>query len=357
MEKIKKVLTKVMPDQLSAFIILGFVALAIFSTIAINYILQSKALEVSAATLNEQGNITGSVQNLTSVAGVNNIEELQKINEKELKESKKKEEKKDKKVESSTPKYYIKVNYGAQVVTIYTKDSKGKYTKPVKAMVCSTGTYTPTGGVYKVPAKIRWCHMIGDVWGQYCTQVVGDILFHSVPYTTKDDHSSLMYTKYDQLGTKASLGCIRLTCEDAKWIYDNCRVGTEVEFYSSSNPGPLGKPTARKISGAPKNVRGWDPTDPARGNPWPEYLKSLENKKDNEVANEIQNEVINDTVTENVVENIIQNEVINEVINDVIVPPEVNDIIQNDVFINEITNSEVNTVNDIITNTEVNSLV
>ena len=45
--------------------------------------------------------------------------------------------------EKNTATYYIKVNYTANVVTIYTKDSSGQYTKPVKAMVCSTGTATP----------------------------------------------------------------------------------------------------------------------------------------------------------------------------------------------------------------------
>lgn len=38
---------------------------------------------------------------------------------------------------SSNP-YYIKVNYGAQVVTIYKQDENGEYTIPYKAMVCST---------------------------------------------------------------------------------------------------------------------------------------------------------------------------------------------------------------------------
>lgn len=33
--------------------------------------------------------------------------------------------------------YYIKVNYGANVVTVYKKDSKGKYTQAIKAMICS----------------------------------------------------------------------------------------------------------------------------------------------------------------------------------------------------------------------------
>ena len=62
-------------------------------------------------------------------------------------------------------------------------------------------------------------------------------------------------------------------CKDAKWIYDNCVAGTQVEFYADSNPGPLGKPTAPKISGD-EEVRGWDPTDPSPKNPWKNYTSS-----------------------------------------------------------------------------------
>ena len=77
--------------------------------------------------------------------------------------------------------YYIKVNYGAQVVTIYKKDSQGNYTNAIKAMVCSTGEYTPTSGVYKIKERWKWLGLEGDVYGQYATQIVGNILFHSVP--------------------------------------------------------------------------------------------------------------------------------------------------------------------------------
>ena len=48
---------------------------------------------------------------------------------------------------------------------------------------------------------------------------------------------------------------------------NNCYVGTEVEFYGSSDPGPLGKPESQKIS-SNYNLRGWDPTDPDPNNPW-----------------------------------------------------------------------------------------
>ena len=114
--------------------------------------------------------------------------------------------------------------------------------------------------------------MYGNVYGQYACRITGPILFHSVPYQQKDK-STLEWWEYDKLGTKASLGCIRLKVEDAKWIYDNCISGTKVEFYSSSTPGPLGKPSARKISGD-EAVRNWDPTDPDKNNPWKEYLKN-----------------------------------------------------------------------------------
>lgn len=80
------------------------------------------------------------------------------------------------------------------------------------------------------------------------------------------------------MGTKDSLGCVRLTTRDAKWIFDNISYGTQVEFYSSSNPGPLGKPTAQKISNAPKNLRNWDPTDPD-SKTHGEHIKQSKKKK------------------------------------------------------------------------------
>lgn len=176
--------------------------------------------------------------------------------------------------------YYIKVNNQANVVTIYTKDENGNYTVPYKAMICSIGTATPSAGnIYTIPSgkwdRWTWGQMEGGVWAQYYTRIKGSILFHSVPYTSKDK-GTLEYWEYDKLGTKASAGCIRLTVQDAKWIYENCKPGTKVEFYEASNPGPLGKPVAQKIS-EDEAVRGWDPTDPDNKNPWRNYVKEVKN--------------------------------------------------------------------------------
>lgn len=161
--------------------------------------------------------------------------------------------------------YMIKVNKKMNTVTVYGKDENGKYTKPVKAMVCSTGKATPLG-TFGTKVKYRWKLLLEDVWGQYSTRITGDILFHSVYYMTEKNPATLSVSAYNRLGTTASHGCIRLTVADAKWIYNNCPVGTKVTIYNSSNPGPLGKPTAIKVS-SPR----WDPTD--IGNPKNPYNK------------------------------------------------------------------------------------
>jgi hypothetical protein len=165
--------------------------------------------------------------------------------------------------------YYIKINKQQNTVTIYEKDKDGNYTVPIKAMTCSVGTATPLG-VFKTPIKYRWKLLMGDVWGQYSTRIVNGILFHSVWYY-KLDPSTLSTTQYNKLGTTASHGCVRLTVEDAKWIYDNCPIGTTVEIYNDKDPGPLGKPETIKL----KAGTGWDPTDPSTKNPFKDITPKI----------------------------------------------------------------------------------
>lgn len=163
--------------------------------------------------------------------------------------------------------YYIKINRMQNCITVYTPDENGEYTIPYKAMVCSTGLYNATpSGTYQISTKYRWRELYGGVYGQYATRTHGAILFHSVPYYTKSN-DNLCTDKYNKLGQQASMGCVRLTTEDAKWIADNCPSGTSVEIYDDEDPGPLGKPEAVKIDADDVN-RGWDPTDPDENNPW-----------------------------------------------------------------------------------------
>lgn len=165
--------------------------------------------------------------------------------------------------------YYIRVNRKQNCVTIYTLDENEQYTVPYKAMVCSTGLYNATPrGTYQISTKYRWRELYGNVYGQYATRIHGGVLFHSVPYYKKSENA-LCTEKYNKLGQQASMGCVRLTVEDAKWIAENCPEGTTVEIYDDDDPGPLGKPEARKIDTDNPN-KGWDPTDPSDENPWHE---------------------------------------------------------------------------------------
>ena len=170
--------------------------------------------------------------------------------------------------------YYIMVNRAQSTVTVYEPDEEGRYTVPVKAMVCSTGRKghaTPLG-TYSIGGRWTWVHMFDDSYGQYCTQIKGNILFHSVCYA-KRDPSTLITEEYNGLGAPASLGCVRLQTADAKWIYDNVGQGAKVTVYDDADsPGPLGKPDKLVDYISPEQANGWDPTDPREENPWREIL-------------------------------------------------------------------------------------
>lgn len=163
--------------------------------------------------------------------------------------------------------YYIKVNRSQNVVTVYGLDEAGYYTVPLRAFVCSVGRNngTPTG-TFRTSDKHEWSVLVGGVYGQYAYRINGHIMFHSVPYYSRNK-ASLESEEYNKLGTAASLGCVRLAVKDVKWIYDNCPSGTIVTIYDSDYPGPLGKPVAEGLDLSDERA-GWDPTDPDEENPW-----------------------------------------------------------------------------------------
>jgi lipoprotein-anchoring transpeptidase ErfK/SrfK len=174
--------------------------------------------------------------------------------------------------------YLLAVNRAANVVTVYALDADGRYTVPYMSMLCSTGDYTPVG-FYFTDEKYGWLPLFEEVYGQYATHIVGNILFHSVPYYNpyKDD---LEYAEYNRLGTPASLGCVRLQACDVKWIFDMCPLGTPVLIYDdAANPGPMGRPGAIATNLSDTNTesvtyRGFDPTDPDPANPWDDAFRS-----------------------------------------------------------------------------------
>ena len=154
--------------------------------------------------------------------------------------------------------YEVTINRKRCQVTVYAKDGSNGYIIPAKTFTCSVGlssTPTPTGTFY-TPDKYRWHTLMGPSYGQYCTRINGGILFHSVAGYNMTSYN-IRARDYNKLGSPASHGCVRLTVRDAKWIYDNCKLGTKVTI-SDYAATPFDKPATIKIPAS----QNWDPTDP-----------------------------------------------------------------------------------------------
>ncbi len=130
--------------------------------------------------------------------------------------------------------YKVEISISKQKVYVYAWHF-GSYSKLVKTMTCTTGTAeTPTPlGTFKMGGPCgRWYFFKKfDCWAQYASRIVGGILFHSVIYSEKDE-STLRQSTVNALGSRASHGCVRLSVENAEWIYRNIAAGTTCRIYN-----------------------------------------------------------------------------------------------------------------------------
>ena len=130
--------------------------------------------------------------------------------------------------------YLLKVSVADQRVYVYGLDARNEYTDLVKTMKCSTGrkgSPTPTGTYTNTTGPgARWHYFKKfDCWAQYAYYIQGDIMFHSVLYGSKEGR--VTQSSVNNLGRRASHGCVRLSVEDAKWIWSNCPRNTTVVVY------------------------------------------------------------------------------------------------------------------------------
>ena len=142
---------------------------------------------------------------------------------------------------SPTPapqQYYMDVDVANQVTRVYTYDENHEYTKLVRVMICSTGRSkypSPTGVITLPGRKARWCTFPN--WGggtaMYWTKIDENVAFHSILYANYDPDRPNM-SSFNNLGKRASHGCIRLHTLDAKWVYDNIGAGTKVYIHNDA---------------------------------------------------------------------------------------------------------------------------
>lgn len=142
----------------------------------------------------------------------------------------------------NTSKYIIDVNLTKQVVNIY---NNGNIVR--KNIICSTGTLgnpdteTPLG-IFKIKKKLFYPNglNLNNEDGtkeivMYPVQFFSNYLIHSVPIV-EIKHNNKVEQKENvteklKLGKPASHGCIRLSIEDSRWIYDNIPQNAQVYIH------------------------------------------------------------------------------------------------------------------------------
>ena len=133
--------------------------------------------------------------------------------------------------------YTVEVDITNQITTVYRNSDR----RIVRQMICSTGidNYTPLGTFNMEQTRPEtdrqeWYYIVKfKCFVKYATRIKGGILFHSIPYAEKD-MGTIDLDALAQLGSKASHGCIRLMWEDARWISENCPVGTTVKIFNGA---------------------------------------------------------------------------------------------------------------------------
>ncbi len=180
--------------------------------------------------------------------------------------------------------YSVEVDVNNQLIKVWGRDGYGEHTRLDRVFWCSTGTKTYpsalgsfvlSGSKSKYAAFPNW----GGGQARWWVEIIhDDIAFHSVIYDSNRDEDVNM-SSVRKLGTRASHGCIRLTLDDAKWMYDNVGKGTVVtihedapldpELKAASKPGPFNTrsyrhdPTPAPPYFAPFNLADV-PAEPAR---------------------------------------------------------------------------------------------
>lgn len=175
------------------------------------------------------------------------------------------------------PPYKLVVDVTNQLVKVYGRGETGEYDDFIRAMWCSTGTTSfpsETGTFTLTTRRVLWAEFPN--WGggkaQYWVKITPEIAFHSVLYS-RNDNKAVNMKSVNRLGKRASHGCIRLTLQDAKWIYQNAGAGTQVvitedlpadsELKAASKPAPYSKTIyAHPITPTPGAIPVYNPSVP-----------------------------------------------------------------------------------------------
>jgi lipoprotein-anchoring transpeptidase ErfK/SrfK len=125
----------------------------------------------------------------------------------------------------SSTSYYIVIDIENQRVNVF--NGYKEHWKLIRSMPCATGRpETPTvKGFFSVGDKGDMFRAGSNTICKYYTRFSGNYLFHTI---LLDNEGNI---QDPTLGTPASHGCVRLSIEDAQYIYYNIPFGTTVWSY------------------------------------------------------------------------------------------------------------------------------
>lgn len=124
--------------------------------------------------------------------------------------------------------YVIDVCISSQRMKVFKKD------KLLKDIACSTGilgnsdTETPLGTFYIQTKGNYFFSGKYQEGGRYYIKFFSDYLIHSIPV---DKNGNIIEEERKKIGNPASHGCIRISMNDSKWVYDNIPQGSEVSIH------------------------------------------------------------------------------------------------------------------------------
>ena len=158
-----------------------------------------------------KSNTTNSkIENGTKTAKVKTVNEIikSKFNSNEL---------------NSDTDYFIAVSKSQRQVYIYHKENNSWVN--IKVFTCNIGAPdSPTiEGNFNSGLKGKYLK-IDETYVKYFTQISGNYLFHSVIYNENGEVID------GRLGEAVSHGCVRLSLEDAKYIYDTIPARTGIKI-------------------------------------------------------------------------------------------------------------------------------
>jgi hypothetical protein len=124
--------------------------------------------------------------------------------------------------------YKIRINVSRNIAIIYSIGSNNGFDNVVKAFYVSVNSNINTGDTF-ISEKAEWRKLDITGYGHYSTRLNNSEYICSSAYFTKTV-GNMNIDEYNKMGTNASSGSIYMTPADAKWIYNNCGVNTQVQI-------------------------------------------------------------------------------------------------------------------------------